>query len=827
METLASDLRFGARLLLRQPGFTAVAVLSLALGIGVNTTIFSVVNAVLLAPVSLHEPERLVEIYTSTMPDMPYLTTSYPDFTDLRDQVDSLSGLMAHAMVRASLTREDRSELALGEVVTDNYFTLLGVPLALGRGFLPEENRTEGTHPVIVVSHAFWQHRLGGAPDIVGRHVRLSGVEYEIIGVATPAFKGTVPGLVPEFWTPIMMVEKLSVAGIQSVSPSPGATRAERRGTRWLFVTGRLAPGRTLAEARAQIDTVAARLAQQYPDVNGKLKGTVLASRDVRLHPMADGVLGAAAALLLGAVGLVLLIACANVANMLLARAAARRREMAVRLAIGAGRGRLVRQLLVEGLLLATLGGVAGVLLSLWGTRLVAALQPALPLPMSFEFGIDVRVLTFALAVTLLTALLFGLVPAVQASRPALVPALKQGSDGLDDGRRRRMPLRDVLVVGQLAVSLLLLVSGALLVRGLLRANRIDPGFAPDRLATVSLNLQMMGYSSEQAPAFQQRLVETLRGLPGVESVALTTRLPLASDVQMEAIHIPGVHKPGDDATPVDAAWVGPGYFDVLAVPILEGRTFTESDRTGAPLVAVINEAMARRYWPGRSAVGERFYTEGFENPPVQIVGVVRDYKVRSLGEAPRPYIHMAWHQDTRRLTTVAVRTAGPAAAAVAGLRRAVQTLDPQAVITSEGTLVDLLQASLTPTRVAAGLLGAFAALALLLAAIGLYGVVSYAVAQRTREVGVRMALGARSQDVLRLVLGQGLRRAAVGVVLGSLGAVGVARALASLLYGVSTVDPLAFAVAVLVLLAVAFLANLVPARRAARVDPLLALRYE
>jgi putative ABC transport system permease protein len=826
VDTFASDLRFAARLLRRHPGLTLVAVLSLALGIGVNTTIFSVVNAVLLAPLPLHEPERLVEIYTSPVPDMPYLTTSYPDFLDLRAQVDALSGLMAHALVRGVLARDGRSELAMGEVVTDNYFDLLGVRPALGRAFLPEENRAEGTHPVLVASHGFWQRRLGGRADVVGSRLRLSGVEYEVVGVAPPGFKGTIPGLAPEFWTPVMMVGKLSFSGIQSSSPSPGATRVEQRGTRWLFVTGRLAPGRSVAEARAQVETVVARLVRQYPDVNDKLKASVLASRDVRLHPLVDGVLTPAAALLLGAVALVLLIACANVANLLLARAAARRREMAVRLAVGAGRGRLVRQLLVESLLLAALGGLFGVGLALVGTRLVAALQPALPVPLAFEFDLDANVLLFALGATLATAFVFGLVPALQASRPALVPALKDAAADAPTGRRRPA-LGDALVVGQLAVSLLLLVAGALLLRGLLRAHRIDPGFAPERLATVSLNLQMMGYSPEQAIAFQRRMVGELRARPGVESVALVTRLPLASDINMEGILVPGRHKPGDDATPVDATWVEPDYFAVLGVPLVEGRGFRDADRQGAPLVAVINQAMARRFWPDRSAVGERFYTDGFGGPPVEVVGVVRDYKVRDLGEQPRPYIHFCWHQGPTRSTTVVARTAGPAAAAVGELRRAVQAMDAQAVFTDEGTLVDLLRATLAPTRVAAGLLGTFAGLALLLAAVGLYGVIAWSVARRTRELGVRVALGARSGDVLRLVLGQGLRLVAIGIALGSLGALAATRVLSSLLYGVSAADPLAFALGALVLLGVALLANLVPALRASRVDPLVALRHE
>jgi len=824
VENLLKDLRFGVRTLLRQPAFTAVAVVSLALGVGINTTIFSVVNAVLLRPLPIHEPERLVEIYTSTVAEYPYLTTSYPDYLDVRDQASALSITAAHGTVRGILTRDGRSELVSGEVVTDDYFELLGIQPALGREFLPEENRTEGTHPVVVVSHGFWQRRLGGDPKIVGSSLRISGVDYTVVGVAPEGFSSTIPGLQTEFWAPLAMVEKLSFAGIQSNNPSPGDTRLQQRGTRWLFVKGRLAEGRSFEEAQAQVQTVAARLAEQYPDIDAKLQATLLPSSGVRLHPMVDGVLAPAAAVLLGAVGLVLLIACANVANMLLARASGRRREIAVRLAIGASRGRLVRQLLTESLLLAAFGGAVGIGVAWGGSRLLTAYQPPLPIPLRFDYALDPRVLGFAIAATLLTAVAFGLAPALQASRPALVPALKN-AEAQNDGRRR-LAFRDVLVVGQLAVSLVLLVAGALLVRGLVKAHSIDPGFDPDRLATLSLNLKMMGYSPEQATPFQERLVEELRALPGVEAVTLASRLPLGSDINMEGILIPEIHESEDDAVAIDATWVDPDYFRALGVEIVAGRGIAKSDAEGAPLVAVVNQAMAQRYWP-EGAVGRRFYTEGWDGPVVEVVGVVQDYKVRSLGEEPRPYLHFAWAQQPSRSTTVMVRGAGAAAPLVAPMRQRVQQLDAGVVLTDEGTLTDLLQATLTPTRVGASLLGSFGVLALLLASVGLYGVVAYAVSQRTRELGVRMALGARRADVVRMVLLGGLRMAGWGIGIGVVAAAVAAQLLSSLLYGLSSFDGVAFGAAAAVLLAVAMLANAVPAWRASRVDPMVALRYE
>ncbi len=827
MEDLLRDLRLGFRLLIRNPGFAAVAVVSLALGIGINTAMFSVVNAVLFTPTKVAEPERLAEIYTSAAADMPYMTTSYPDFLDLAASVSTFSGMAGHAMVRGIYRRAgDRAEIVLGEVVSERYFDVLGVRPALGRSFLPEENRTELTHPVAVVSQGFWKRRLAGAPDVLGRRIELSGTQYEIVGVAPEGFEGTIPGLVPEFWAPLMMTERLSFQGLQAQTPSPGKTRLEQRGTRWLFVTARLAPGATVESARAEVETLAARLVSDNPEVNKGLKASVLPARAVRLHPMVDGVLGPAAAALMGAVGLVLLIACANVANLLLARTSARGREMAVRVAIGASRGRLVRQLLGESLVLAALGGGLGVLIAYWASRLMTAAHPPLPIPLTFDFALDGRVLLFAAGVSLLTTVVFGLAPALQIAKPELVSALR-GEAGALGTSSRRLHLRDFLVAGQLALSLVLLVAGALLLRGLVHANGIRPGFDADRLAVLAFNLKMNGYSAEQATAFQQRLVDRLRTVPGATQVALVSRPPLGSDINMEGVHIRGHHEPDSEATPIDATYVEPDYFAALGLPLREGRTFTEADKVGAPGVVVINEAMARRYWPGRSALGERVFTEGFDGPSFEVIGVVPDYKVRGLGEDPRPYLHFAWRQNASRDTTILVRAASSAAPLVADLRAAVLEMEPAIVFTEEGTVADLLKVTLVATRAGASLLAAFGGLALLLAAVGLYGVVAQSVAQRTREIGVRMALGADASLVLKLVLGRGMTLAVAGVLAGLLCAAAVTRALSSLLYGVSAFDPLAFAGAAFILLSVACVANLLPARRASRVDPMVALRQD
>lgn len=829
MHDLAGDLRYTLRTLVRQPGFTVVAVLSLALGIGLNTTIFSIVNAVLLQDLPVQEPDRLVEVYTGLSKEFPHLTTSFPDLVDLRAEAAAFEGLAGHAMVRGIVTHDGRSELVSGEAVTANYFELLGVRPALGRTFHPEEDETEGSRPVIVLSHGLWERRLGGDPDVVGKRVRLSGVDYTVIGVAPAAFAGTIPGIRPEFWVPTAMNESLAFSGLSASTPSPtGNTRRERRGTRWLFVKGRLAPGATVEEAQTQLSTIFARLATEYPETNENATGIVLSRSSVRFHPMLDEVLATAGAVLLVAVGMVLLIACANVANMLLARAAHRGREIAVRLSVGASRSRLVRQLMTESVVLAALGGALGVGIAFWAARLLSTVQPPLPLPFEFTFEVDTSVMTYAFAVSLATAVVFGLVPAIRASRPNLVPALKGGDSASDESTPRRPSLSQALVVGQLAVSLVLLVAGALLTRGLIEAERADMGFDPARIVGVQFNLQMNNYTLERAQTLERELLARLVTLPGVESVSTTSRMPLAPDVNMATVFVPGVHETEEDAPPIDAVRVGEDYFRVAGIPILRGRAFDDVlDRVGSQRVAIVNETLAELYWPGRSPIGERVYEEGPDGPPTEIVGVSRDHKVRSLGEEPRPYIHFARSQNPSRNVSLIARTSGPAETALATIRSEILAMEPEIVFTEEGTAADVVALTLVPTRLGARLLGAFGALALLLAAVGLYGVIAHAVARRTHEVGLRMALGADGLSVLRMILRQGMGLAFVGVVFGVVLAALMARVLQAFLYGVSSMDPLSYAVAAAVLLGVALAANLIPAWRASRVSPMVALRYE
>ena len=818
------DLTLAVRQLFRQPALASVAVLSVAIGIGLNTTLFSVVNAVLFRGVPLAEPDRLVEVYSSASSDFPQLTTSYPDFLDIVDGADALQGATAHAFVRGILSVADRPSLVTGEAVTATYFDVLGVRLNRGRGFLAQEAAAAGGAPVIVLSHSLWQQQFAGRPGIVGEQVTISSVSYSVIGVAPAGFRGTMPGVPSDFWVPVTMSESLVFSGVQWVSDqNPGLTRLDRRGTRWLFVKARLGDGRSIDEARAQIDTIFARLRQEYSATNEDTRPSVVPATDVRFHPMLDGYVKAASAGLLAAVGLVLLIACANVANLLLARGTARRRELAIRTAIGASRLTLVRQLLAEALVLASAGGALGLVIAWWaGRALIGVGTEIFPIPVSFDFTIDPTVIAFALLVSLATAVVFGLLPALSASKPELVPALK---DQVEGDRRTRFGVRDALVVGQLAMSLMLLVCGALLARGLVTARSVDLGFDPQVIASLSFNLQMNGYDIERATALRERAIETIRAVPGVTTVSYATRLPLAPDINVTGVVVPSFHTDPDDETSVDVVSIGAGYFEAVGVPILQGRAISAGDIAQQRRVVVINETMARLLWPQGNALGGRLHTDGRNSEPYEVIGISRDHKVRSVGEEPRPYLHLP--ASPSRAVGLIVRTATPAAGSLPPLRQAVWTLEPNVVFTEDVDASAIAATTMAPTEIGAAVVGAFGVVALLLATVGLYGVVAYSVGRRTREVGIRMAIGATRGQVLWLILSQGTRLALVGIVLGGIGAFFAGRLLQSLLYGVSATDPLAFGIAAAILLAVALVANAVPARAATRVDPLRALRAD
>jgi macrolide transport system ATP-binding/permease protein len=827
MDVMFRDLRHGVRQLFHRPAFAAAAIGSLALGIGLNVTIFSVVNAVLLRGLPVESPDRLVEIYSGLSQDYPQLTTSYPDFQDIERGVDGLAGVTGTSFVRGILSIGGKGSLTTGESVTANYFDLLGIRIPLGRGFRGDENVTPNATPVIVVSHGLWQRSLGGTPDIIGKVVEISGFDYTVIGVAPPNFTGMMPGLPADFWVPLMMVERFVFSGMQASTDEPGPvglSRLERRGNRWLLVKGRLKDGRTIEEARAQIDTIYARLRAAYPVTNKNVTASIVPASSVRFHPMLDGYFRAAGAGLLGAVGLVLLIACGNVASLLLARANARRREFAIRAAVGASRGRLLQQLLAEGVVLATAGGALGVLVAWWAGRALQAQSAwdVFPIRISFDFAIDSTVLIFAIAVSAATALIFGLAPAWSSARPDLVPALKASAEG---DTRARFSTRDALVVGQLALSVILLAAGALLARGLWAAHATDLGYDPRPVSSLTFNLRMNGYDTTRAAALQKRAIDALRALPGVTAVSTASRLPLAPDINIEGVRVPGHHTPEMQETPIDAVSIGADYFTVVDVPMVAGRAITEDDIAQSRNVAVINETFARQYWPSGNAVGRVIYLGDFQSESWEIVGIARDHKVRSVGENPRPYLHLP--ASGGQSIALIVRSATPPVAALPMLRQALWSLEPAIVFTEDVPAEQVAETTLAPTRIGAMVVGAFAVLALGLAAVGLYGVVAYAAARRTREVGIRMALGARPIDVVRLIAMRGIRLALVGLAIGAVASAAVGQLLESLLYGVSSFDAISYGAAAGVLLLVAGVANLIPTLAATRVDPVRALRTE
>jgi predicted permease len=824
---LSADFRHGLRQFIRQPGFSIAAVVSLALGIGLTTALFSVINAVLLRGSPVRQPERLVEIY-SGVPEYPQLTNSYPDYLSIRDRADALDGVAAHSWVRAILSGGERPRLVTGESVSANYFDVLGIPPALGRGFTPEEERARGGAPVVVISHGLWERQFGGQPGALGSTLQLSGRSYAIVGIAPTTMRGSVPGVLTDFWVPVSMIDFFEFSGVGwSADNEPGKARLDQRGTRWLFVKGRLKDGRTADQAARQVDAIFASLRSEFPDQYKHVQASVVPVAGIRFHPAIDGYVRAASGALLVAAGLVLLIACANVASMLLARNTARRRELAIRAAIGAGRGRIVRQLLGEGVVLAIAGGALGTLLAYWASQGISTFGTGVfPVPVDFDVTLDGSVLAFAIGVSLLTAVLFGLLPAWTVSRVDLVPALNASAASTDSsGAGRRTSIRDLLVAGQMAFTLVLLVAGALLVRGLLAASAAEIGYDPARLASLSFNLRMNGYDEARAGALRERVLARVAELPGVEAVTHASRLPLAPDIMMEAIKVPGQHAASDQPTPIDAVSVGRDYFRTVGVPLVQGRDFSDDEVRHARPVAIVNETLARKYWPDGSAIGRRIHLGEFDQPAREIVGIARDHAVRAVGESPRPYLHLPAGESTG--IGLIVRTKTPAVSALPSLRQAVWALEPDVVFREDVSAADVAEATMAPTRIAAGLLGSFGALALLLAAVGLYGVIAYSVSRRTRELGIRMAVGASRSRILKMVLGQGLRLAAAGAIAGGLAALASARVLASLLYGISPLDPAAYALACGLLLTVACLANLAPAIVAARTDPLRALRRE
>jgi len=795
-----------------RPGFTCTVVITLALAIGANATIFTWIKAVLLASLpGIEQPEKLVEIWGATRNNAG-LSSSYLDYLDYRDQNNALSGLIAHQVLPLNLGRSEKPERVWGAIVSGNYFDVLGVKALIGRTFLPEEDRTPNTHPVVVIGYGLWERRFGFDPNILGRTITLNEHDFTVIGVAPKDFGSPFAGLALDVWTPVMMKDYVA---------RPHFSLTDR-GSRWLMVMGRLKPGATMSQAQGNIAAIAGHLEREYPQTNEQLGVAVYSvlqspfSLKQNMRP--------ALAILMATVAVVLLIACANVANLLLSRAASRRKEIAVRVALGGSRGRLVRQMLTESFVLASLGAALGLAIAFWTARSLAAFLSPYANRASLDTRPDAVVFAFTLGLTVITTILFGLAPTLHASKQDLVTTLKENTATVGRGPRK-ISLRHALVITQMALSMVALISAGLFVRSLREAYKADPGFDPHGVLLASFDPFLSGYDDTRGREFYRRLVERVSAIPGVQSATLARRLPLTvGGIAFANVMIDGYAAAKDEDMRFNYETVGPQYFQTMRTPLVHGRDFDERDQEGAPGVVIINETMARRYWPGGDALGRRLK---LAKDWLEIVGIAKDVKNRSLSEVPQPFFYLPLLQDYRSNMILVARTAIDPEKMFQSVRAEVAALDPDIPLFDAKTLEDHVGISLFLQRMAATLLSIFGLLALSLTAIGLYGVMAYSVSQRTRELGVRISVGAKRGDILKLILGQGLMLTAIGMIGGLVTALAVTRLSARLLYGVSAADPVTLTVVAVILLGVALVAGYFPARRATKVDPMVALRME
>ncbi len=807
MGTFIQDLKYGLRMLGKNPGFTVVAVLTLALGIGATSTIFSWIDSTLLNPIpGVADTSGLVSVMRGEVSEHPTPPFSYPDYLDLRERTRSLSGLLAFHADFAALTGNGKPDRIYAEFVSADYFKVLGVKPLLGRFLRPVEEETPGKTPSVVISYALWQSRFAGDRSIIGKPIQISNILCTIVGVAPPGFVGCLIGLRTDLWAPLVY----------------GSSYFRQRGNYWLNVFGRLKPGVDRRQAQDELNLLMQQIVQQYPDSH---RGP----NRITLDPLWRSPFGAniylykTLPLLLGLAAVLLLLACTNVANLLLVRLVPRRREIALRLAMGASRARLVRQLLVESLLLALAGGAIAWLLTTWTAGTFATFFPPTTLPLRLNGQANHSVLLATLLISIFTAMVFGVLPALRTSHLAPLAVLKE-EEGRVSGSIHRSRLSKGMVVAQIVLSLLLLIAAGLFARSFQNEQRSDPGFDPSHVLVASYDLGPTGYSQAQGITFDQSLLARLRALPGVQSATLADFSPLSFTIHSAPVvpegYIPRPHELMD----VDSAIVGPDYFETLRTPLVAGRGFTAQDNEKSQLVAIVNQEFCKRYWPGQDAIGRSvsFYGRSFT-----IVGVARNAKYRLLHYAPAPAIFLSLYQEYRSQVTIHLRVAGAPEAFASAVGKSVDEINPDLPLFNVTTLKASMQFGSVFERLAATLVGAFGLLALVLAAVGIYGVVAFSTRQRTHEIGIRMALGAKRRDVLNLVMGQGLKLALIGVAAGVAGSLALTRFLSSLLYGVEPTDPLTFIVVSVVLVAVALLACYVPARRATKVDPMVALRYE
>lgn len=825
MHVIWQDLRYGLRLLLKSPNFTAVAVLIIALGVGANAAIFSFVNALLLRPLeAVTNPESLAQVLRTNDNSVSEIE-SFRDCRDFQEQNRTLAGIAMHWRATLHLSTGQEVERVEGALVTGDYFELLGVRPALGRLLAPMDVRAEGADSIVVLSHSLWRNRFGRDQGVIGRTVSLNGLSYTVIGVAAEGFRGVVTGERADVWIPATMWRQAD----PEMADAATTWKLDWFGMRdaaWLKAFGRLKPGVMIDQAQADLAAIAQRLAREYPETNQKV-GVRLAA-GLGLPPSARDRISRFVKLPTVIAGIVLLIVCANIAGMTLTRAVARQKEIGIRLALGANRWRIIRQLLAESLLLAIAGGLLGLFFGRWlGDWLRMSLPESyLSMPLKFEVAPDMRVFGFTLAITVLTGLLSGLAPAWQSSRLDLIPLLKDGPGG--GGRVGRFRLRELLVVAQVALSLALLVAAGLCVRTLHNARAIDTGFDNDRVLTARIDLGRQNYTETQGQVFYQRLLERTEMTPGVEAASLALNMPL-SGLQMVTRIFPEGRPPEGGRPQVSHNVVTPRYLETVGIQLLLGRHFSAQDNLRAPRVAIINETLARRYWPDENPIGKRFRfgVNSPDAPLIEIVGLARNTKVANLFAAPRMYFYLPLAQRHQDRMVLHLRTAGSPERMIASLRREVAALDRSLPVYDIKTLTDYRDAALTPQRLAALLISALGALALLLAAIGLYGRMSYDVERRMREIGIRMALGAQARDVFRLIIKRGVGLTLTGVGVGLVVAIALTRLIKVLLFGVSATDPLTLMAISALLIAVGTLACYFPARRAIKADPIKSLRCE